>query len=98
MFRILRIVSICLIIISILAVGSLPYVIYTLLRLIVCATSIYGAYLSKKQGNKNWLWIFIVLAVLFNPLIPFYLGLPIWILVDIAAVVLLSVSIKKIKE
>jgi len=98
MFKILRVISICLIAISVVAVGSLPYGIYTLLRLVVCATGIYGAYLSRKQKNEKWLWIFVILAVIFNPLFPFHLGLSIWIIVDVVAVVFLIVSMKKVKE
>jgi len=98
MFKTLRIVSICLIIIAIVAVGSLPYGVYTLLRLVICATGIYGAYLAKKQANKNWFWIFVVFAILFNPIIPFHLGLPLWIVIDVAAVIMLFVSMKKVKE
>jgi uncharacterized membrane protein len=98
MFKVLRIISVVFLSVALIGVGSLPYGFYMLLRLILCATGVYGAYISKKQTKEKWLWIFIAIAVLFNPLIPVHLGLTIWLLVDVIAIIILGISIKEIKE
>jgi hypothetical protein len=41
--------------------------------------------------------MFVVLAIVFNPIVKFPLGLGLWILVDIATVVMLIISFKKLK-
>ncbi|MCX7727255.1 MAG: J domain-containing protein [Chitinispirillaceae bacterium] len=56
---------------------------YTLLRIIVCATSIYCAILSFLSNQKNWGIIFILVAFLFNPLFPFRLSRELWEIIDI---------------
>lgn len=80
----------------ILAIFSLPYGYYTFLRWVVTAASIYVAYyLSESKDNK--LWIFVGLAVLFNPIAPIYSTKSFWVIVYlISAGLFLAFSKKQV--
>ncbi len=72
----------------IIGLQDLPYVYYQALRWVVCTLSIYTAvrYFNKK-GSYNYYrllgWLFIIPAILFNPIAPFYLDKSAWIWIDI---------------
>ena len=68
-----------------LGVLSLPYVYYTLLRIIVTISAIINVYNFLEESNMEKVYLFGFLAILFNPLIPIYLGKELWILIDLAA-------------
>ena len=55
---------------------------YTLLRWVCCAVFAYSAVLSFQMKRLLWLWIFAVLAVLFNPIFPLGLDRTQWIVAD----------------
>ena len=55
---------------------------YTLLRWICCAVFAYSAVTSFQMKRMLWLWIFGVLAVLFNPISPLGLDRNSWIVAD----------------
>src|SRR6266487_5801158 len=55
---------------------------YTLLRWVCCAAFAYSAFTAFQMKRSAWTWIFAVLAVLFNPLAPFYLRRPTWQIID----------------
>jgi hypothetical protein len=82
-----------------LALGRLPYGYYTLLRFVVCGTAAYGAYFaSTEQKKPAWAWIFGIIAVLFNPLIPIHLTRDIWAVIDVAVALLLFVSLLFLRQ
>lgn len=56
----------------VLAVLPLPYGYYTLLRLIVFGVFGWAAYISFARHEKILPWIFIVLALVCNPIIQVY--------------------------
>jgi len=69
---------------------SLPYVFFQVLRLAVCGAACFGAFtLRHRQG---WLWTFVILAVLFNPLAPIRLDRSIWQIIDLIAGITFLVS------
>jgi hypothetical protein len=68
-----------------LGVLNLPYGYYTLLRIIVTIAAIINAYNFLEESNMEKVYLFGFLAILFNPLIPIYLGKELWILIDLAA-------------
>lgn len=74
-----------------------PYGFYTLLRLLVCGVCFYLVYkikfLPTFLPHKVPL---IIIAVLFNPLIPVYLVRTIWFPVDIGIGIYLIILIKKL--
>ena len=71
-----------------------PYGYYTMLRWITCIASILIAF---KAFEKNIDWakvVFIVIAILFNPLAPIYLSRSTWIPIDIITAILFIFVIK----
>jgi len=55
---------------------------YTLLRWVCCAVFAYSAVTSFQMKRMLWLWIFAVLAALFNPIFPAPLDRIQWIVAD----------------
>lgn len=83
------------------AVGSHPYSYYKILQWVVCGIAIYNVYIYKEKGGAVWMWIFGVVAVVFNPLFPFLFTKSIWQNLDIigAAIFVFSIfDFKTIKE
>lgn len=78
---------------------GLPYGYYVLLRWIMCGLSAYIAYLNIEKQNRFFSWAFGILAVIFNPIIPLYLGKDIWVIIDLIAILLFFLYlINQIKE
>lgn len=67
-----------------LGVFSLPYGYYMLLRVIVFVSALY----LISQNKDAWLFVFLGIAILFNPVFPIYLVKAIWIPIDIAVGIL----------
>jgi hypothetical protein len=76
----------------IVAFFRLPYGYYTFLRIVVCIASIYTALRLFDWDYKWQTWVFVAVAVLFNPLIPVHLGRDIWIVIDFIVAVLMIVT------
>lgn len=74
-----------------------PYDYYILLRWVIMVTSgivAYGFYESKIQG---WTLIFTATAILFNPIVPFYLAKSTWVLLDLVAAILFFAAAYSVK-
>jgi len=71
------------IVLLVLAATPLPYGFYTLIRIIVCLFMAWAAVIFFKKEVETLPWIFIALAVLFNPIIPVYLSKEIWVVIDL---------------
>ena len=69
------------------ALGSWPYAYYQLLRWIVCGVGAYSAYVAYKKSRTGWAAIFGIVAILFNPIAPFYMQRETWQVLDIVAAV-----------
>ncbi len=70
-----------------------PYGYYTLLRFVVCGVTAYGAYFAAEVKQTGWAWIFGVVALLFNPLIPIHLRRDTWAIIDLGVAGFLLISI-----
>ncbi len=75
------------------ALGRHGYDFYTLLRWIACGVCAYTAFQASLTKRNGWLWIFAILALILNPIVPLHFKRETWALVDVAAAVLLLVSI-----
>ncbi|WP_020604998.1 DUF6804 family protein [Spirosoma spitsbergense] len=75
-------VSAGLLFLATLAVLSLPYGYFTFLRIVVCSTAVYAA-IRLKDSTIPFLALLMV-AILFNPLIPVYLPKLTWRIIDLA--------------
>jgi hypothetical protein len=63
---------------------DLPYGYYHLLKLVVCASSIYFAYKMHTSNDTVFQWVFVFFAILYNPIVPIYLyEKEIWVIVNL---------------
>lgn len=65
------------------AIGDHAYSYYQLLRLVICGASIFLIWYFL-QAKIEWLgWLFIVPAIVFNPIFPIYMDKSTWQLLDL---------------
>ena len=86
-------IKLCVIILLVISFSRLPYGYYTLLRLTVTGSAIYFAYKYYEEKKIIWVWIFGIIAVLFNPLVPIYLQRGTWMVIDILTSIIYLISI-----
>ncbi|MEI6519750.1 MAG: DUF6804 family protein [bacterium] len=77
-----------------------PYGYYNLLRLICCAVFLYLSVSAYNRKDNNWIWVFGVMAILYNPFIKIYLNREMWSIVNIITifVTLASIFLLKLKS
>jgi len=76
------------------AIVEWPYGYYTFLRWITCIASILVTFQAFEK-NVDWAKIvFIIIAILFNPLVPIYLSRSTWIPLDIITAILFIFAIR----
>lgn len=68
-----------------------PYGYYILLRWISCPSFVYLALLSYERQAVPWVWIFGVLAGIYNPIFTTHLGREIWLVVNVASILLVII-------
>jgi hypothetical protein len=66
------------------ALAELPYGYYTLLRLVVCGTGAYTAFVMYGWRRTGLAWLFGFIAVLFNPVVTVHLSRGLWQPIDLA--------------
>jgi hypothetical protein len=68
-------------------IDGLPYGYFRLLRIVVCIASVAMVVYSNNVIIKyEWIsWLFIGMAILFNPILPVYLSRSTWIVIDFIA-------------
>ena len=81
-----------------LALASWPYGYYQLLRIVVCGTAGYGAYLALQADQHPWLWILGAVAILFNPIFPIHFDRGVWRILDTVSAVVLGMSVRTLSE
>ena len=64
---------------------SLPYVYYQLLNWVVLGAALVTANHAHDKNRPLLMWVFIILAVIFNPVAPFYLSPIAWHVLDLVA-------------
>lgn len=63
---------------------NLPTGFYTFLRIIVCIGSIAVLIMEFEKGLNFWILVFVIITILFNPLVPVYLNdKSAWVPIDI---------------
>ena len=80
------------------SLGKWPYGYYILLRFVVCGASAYTAYLSYSNRITWAAWVFGIMAILFNPIVPFHLGRELWQIVDFISVIIFVIGIVVVKK
>jgi len=79
------------------ALADNPYFYYQILRWVVCLVSGYTAFIAYKQKKINWVWVLVILAIIFNPIIPFYFSRETWRILDIFSSIIIIISVFKVK-
>jgi len=85
-------ISISVIFLFLAMIEGWPYGFFTLLRLVIFGTTVYLSWLAYKSEAQTWIWIFGFIALVFNPLIPLYLGRNLWVVIDLFVAVFLIIS------
>jgi len=80
------------------AILPLPYGYYILLRWIVCISATFSVWVANELGNKSWLFLMVLIALLFNPIVPVHLDKGTWVIIDFIVAILFFASINKIKQ
>lgn len=75
------------------ALWSHPYGYYQLLRWTVAFVSAYSAYLAYKHKDNTWIWIFGIIAVLFNPIIAFTFARETWQIIDVVTAIVIFTNV-----
>jgi hypothetical protein len=63
----------------IIAVLKMPYFYYQVLRWLITACSLINL---SKESNQIYKLIFILIVIVFNPILPFYFGSILWKIID----------------
>ena len=75
-----------------------PAVYYTLLRIVVCGTCAYTAFYFKQDPQlAKHFWPLVFLGLMFNPILPIYLDMSLWLLLDLGTAICLLTLAKKIQ-
>lgn len=68
-----------------LGILPMPFGYYALLRVVLCMTGAVGFVAARRVENTVWPWVYGVLVVLYNPVLPVHLGSkPLWVFVNLA--------------
>ena len=73
---------------------NIPYNYYVIMRFIVTGFALYTCYLLQKGEKDYWFFIFIGIAILFNPILPIHLEKEIWIIFDLLTSLIILVFSK----
>ena len=69
---------------------------YVLLKFVICGGCAFLAVNAREAGRKNMMWFLGGLAVLYNPIVRFSLGREIWMVVDVATIIVLGVNMRMV--
>jgi hypothetical protein len=70
-----------------------PYGYFLILRLIICAASVYVAVAAHRARQEAWTWIFGGCALLYNPFVRVHLTREIWWVINLLTIVLFVSSL-----
>lgn len=73
--------------------GRWPYGFYTLLRFTVCGSAVYYALEAYHHKRLYWVWAFVGLAILFNPVVTVHFPRSTWQVVDVIAAAVFAVAL-----
>lgn len=88
-----NVIKVVLAILFFLCLADLPYGLYQFVRFAAMIGFSYLAYSASQQTNKNEVFVYIALAVLFQPIFKIALGRTIWNIVDVVVGIGLILSI-----
>jgi len=71
-------------VVALLLAGGAGY--YSVMRWMVCAAFVLLALESRALHQERWIWIWGVLAGIYNPIVPVHASKSLWILIDVSAI------------
>jgi hypothetical protein len=80
--------------------GSLldwPYGYYQLLRIVVCGSAAFTAFMAHENGKAWAMWLFVGVTVLFNPVVPIHFNRQAWSVIDLLTVIAFGMGIVMIR-
>lgn len=77
--------------------APLPYGYYMLLWLVACGVFAFAMFITIDRKNKALPWVYGFMALVFNPIIKIHFPKEIWVIVDVAAGLLLLATAKAVK-
>ena len=69
-----------------------PYLYYALLRYLVGVTAVLLIVRADELRKSYWVWLWIAVAIVFNPIVPFYLPAQIQAVTSLACGLLFALS------
>ena len=78
--------------------GNFPYVYFQLTNWFVAGAALMTARQAHQQVRTVLMWLFIFIAVVFNPIAPLYLSKYVWQIADILVILLFIISFNFIKS
>jgi hypothetical protein len=86
-------------ILVLIAIATLPIGFYTLLRIAITIGSGIIIFREYEKGFNFWVIVFLIIGILFNPLIPIYLyDKNLWIPIDVIVAILFFTKGKLIEK
>nr|WP_315130121.1 DUF6804 family protein [uncultured Flavobacterium sp.] len=89
------IIKVILSILLLLCLLNMPYGYYQFVRFSAMMSFAYLAYSAKEENKNNEIFVYIALAILFQPFIKIALGRTIWNIVDLIVSIGLVISVIK---
>ncbi len=80
-----------------LGAAPLPYGYYMLLRLVACGVFAFAAFIAFDRKSKVLPWVYGFMALVFNPIIKIHFPKEMWMVVDVAAGILLLATANAVK-
>jgi len=77
---------------------QLPFGYYTVLRIVATGAFLWAFFVALNRNASLLPWIFLLFAIVFNPIIKVPLPKELWMFVEIAAGALLMFTQNKIKQ
>ncbi len=72
--------------------GNFPFAYYQLMNWIAAGAALMTAYQARQQAKAIFMWLFVLIAIIFNPIAPFYLSNDTWRIADIVVILLFMIS------
>jgi len=74
------------------------YAYYQLMNWVVVGAAILTAFKAYKQSKEGLMWIFIIVAVIFNPVAPIHLRTDVWHILDVVGILLFLISFVRLRQ
>lgn len=75
-----------------------PYGYYILLRWVITVSAIFLVWVAYNLKKTFWVYSMVIIAILFNPIVPIYLNKEIWVVIDFIVAILFFATIFKMKN